>query len=496
MTAVRNSNCTLLNLNESVETQVSVLGTMLDLPISTSLETAVDKMVAAFTFLKCFENLHQPLELRPALQEGVKGKQLSDSLTHHRPLEKWRHPCVRLSENLHIWLDPIQVRIMDSKHPLQVIVGPASTGKTILIQLKIIEKLKNNENVVVILPSATLVSKYQSALKNFNQKKLRIITPDQCRSNHELAKAHVFIDEFCASALDHKDFEDEVKRISNNLIKFMIEAQSYSKLLWITMDFKQGLESKWEFPSSTGVFFLESKYFVKTHLMMFHRCTANALKNYRNFCGPLTDIGHQHQGEPTKDVITKPQSGNNSITAWAEEIKKTFFEETKKGYKEEDVAIIIAVDNADCALLFLELKSIMGQSQIHFEADTLSQEWPVVILCLNDKSSKEFRYVAFSRVIHKVVNVFKPEGGGSETGDDRFRQFTLSLLSINKCNCNIFRSISVEVVGFHQLAWTKSELHIVRHLKIDLDCSIKKLNYWISRLIAGNKDQLEVFSFY
>ncbi len=115
--------------------------------------------------------------------------------------------------------------------------------------------------------------------------------------------------------------------------------------------------------------------------MMFHRCTANVLLNYRDFCGPLAEIGHQIQGEPTEEVITKHQSGKNSIKVWADIVKKTFVEETKKGWKEEDIAIVIVVDNADCALLFFELKSIISDAQIHFETDTLSQEWPVVIVC-------------------------------------------------------------------------------------------------------------------
>ena len=257
------------------------------------------------------------------------------------------------------------------------------------------------------------------------------------------------------------------------------------------MDFKQGLESKLEFPSSKGVHLVETALFAKTHLMLFHRCTENVLKSYRNFCGPLTGIGHQIPGEPTEDVITKPQQGKNSIKVWAEQVKKTFDEQTKNGWMEEDIAIVIVVDNADCVLLFSELKSIMGKNKIYFETDTLSQEWPVVIICLNDQSSKEFSYVAFSRAIFKLINVLKPEGEKKTLDDDRFRQYTLSLLGINKCSPYIFRSILVEMVGFRQLR-TKSEMHVVRHLRIDLDVSIKKLNHWIFYLISGNNDQVEV----
>ncbi len=479
------NNCILLNINDPKCCQT------LQSSVLCERKTVLNKLIAALAFLKCCTKLHS---FKLALREGAKGKELSDSLTHHKHLEKWRHPGVEKSKDLYVWLDPIQVEIMKDKDPIQIIIGPASTGKTILIQLKIIEKLKNNEPVIVILPSSALVLKYRLFFENCNQEKLCIITPDEkdWPSIQRKTKAHVFIDEYCVSALEHKEFEDEIKKLA----KLIIESPSSPILLWITMDFKQGLESKWEFPSSKGVCFLESGLFPKSHLVMFHRCTKNVLLNYRDFCGSLADIGHQNQGEPTKDVITKPKQGKNPIKVWAEKVKKTYYDEqTKKGWKEEDIAIIIVVENADSALLFLELKSIMGTTQIHFETDTLSQEWPVVILCLEGQSSKLRSYVAFSRAIFKVINVLKPEGGGSEAGDDRFRQFTLSLLGINICNRFIFRSILVEMVGFFQLARTQSEMHIVRHLKIDLDNTIKKLNSWIFHLIAENKDQVEVICF-
>jgi hypothetical protein len=40
---------------------------------------------------------------------------------------------------LTIFLDPVQSEIMKDKHRKQMIIGPASTGKTLLIQLKVLE---------------------------------------------------------------------------------------------------------------------------------------------------------------------------------------------------------------------------------------------------------------------------------------------------------------------------------------------------------------------
>ena len=54
------------------------------------------------------------------------------------------------------WLDPNQQEILNNKNPTQIIIGPASTGKTILIQLKVLEILENvnnTENILTLLPN-------------------------------------------------------------------------------------------------------------------------------------------------------------------------------------------------------------------------------------------------------------------------------------------------------------------------------------------------------
>ena len=164
-------------------------------------KTDIDELIAVLTFLKCCTK-HQSFDenkLRLSMLEGAKGKERSVSLTHHNSLEKWNHPDVEYSKDLYIWLDPDQAKVMNHPYHLQIIIGPASTGKTILIQLKILEMLKKNENVLVILPSSTLVSKYQSFFENNITEKLNIVTPGaDWQSILQKTEAHLFVDEFCA----------------------------------------------------------------------------------------------------------------------------------------------------------------------------------------------------------------------------------------------------------------------------------------------------------
>jgi hypothetical protein len=489
--AIKN-NCILLDLNEQIDEQRSFLSSAFENGLTTS-KIIHDKLVAAFAFLKCCSQLNQPFEeekLRVALLEGAKVKELSDDLTHHRPLEKWKHPDVRLSKDLHVWLDPIQVKIMSDKFPKQVIMGPASTGKTILVQLKILEKLKKDDNVVVILPSSFLVVKYRSFYnEHFFPGKLWIGKPDEdWQSVVQKTKSHIFIDEFCSSALEHENFEDEVKDISNSL--------SNSQLLWITMDLKQGLESQWQFPSPKGVFFLDSEFFRKSQLTMIHRCTSNVLKNYFEYCGSLAHIGHQIQGETTQTILAKPQKGKimkKFLTVWALEVKKKFKEQIdRKGYKKEDIAIIIAIDDVDGVLLFQELRSVMGDVSIYFECQTLSHEWPVVIVCSTKIASKQFSYIAFSRAIFKVINVIKPEGE-SESKKYLLSKKLLTVLKINQTNPFLIRPITVDMLGFRQLVQTDTEPCIIfGYLHKDLDGTINKLNHWISVLLKYHKDLRKV----
>ena len=63
-----------------------------------------------------------------------------------------------------IWLDSIQSKIINSGNPRQLIIGPASSGKTLLIQLKVLDLFRRNKasKCLIILPFKQLVQKYQN----------------------------------------------------------------------------------------------------------------------------------------------------------------------------------------------------------------------------------------------------------------------------------------------------------------------------------------------
>ncbi len=61
-----------------------------------------------------------------------------------------------------VWLDPVQVAILDDETKRQVIIGNAATGKTLVIQLKVLELLYDcdDHKILIILPYSKLVQFY------------------------------------------------------------------------------------------------------------------------------------------------------------------------------------------------------------------------------------------------------------------------------------------------------------------------------------------------
>lgn len=93
------------------------------------------------------------------------------------------------------------------------------------------------------------------------------------------------------------------------------------------------------------------------------------------------------QFEGDRHVVIQPvaNESDNVVNVWAYEIEAEVGRQKKKGWKNEDISIILSVNSqysAKCLfLLYLELKSRRIESEILFESQTLSQEWPVVIAC-------------------------------------------------------------------------------------------------------------------
>jgi hypothetical protein len=173
-----------------------------------------------------------------------------------------------------IWLDPIQKAIFDelcgkkdSSEKRFLIIGPASTGKTVLIQLAVLRILIGDaeKKVLIILPDDNLVKKYNKFFENSfldesdQEKSLNEKIPDEnlAKKNETLFEGQkhrerivigkisdadvqkcikkdspdIFIDEFSAVKIGNKTLVDD-------LAKGLGEDQ----LFCATMDFRQNME--------------------------------------------------------------------------------------------------------------------------------------------------------------------------------------------------------------------------------------------------------------
>ncbi len=245
----------LLNITEkSIECTLSKIFSCGDSPRELNLEN----FVAALAFLQSCPTFQsedsQKDNLKKSLLEGAKGMEIVEELKCHHHMKNWNHPeskelCV--SRNIFIWLDPIQSFIMSQPNPCQIITGPASSGKTILVQLKVLELMRHNnsEDVLVILPTSELKEKYQEFFAKHNpgihHEKLVILTSNEfIPQNIPEKNRHIFIDEFCALS----ERSDEFCKIFETLIKH--HSNNPRKLFWITADFKQNQSCLWDIPTA------------------------------------------------------------------------------------------------------------------------------------------------------------------------------------------------------------------------------------------------------
>jgi len=345
--------------------------------------------------------------------------------------------------------------------------------------LKLIEDLRDAE-VLIILPSNELVSKYKEYFEGkISPQSLTFFTPEEDWLSATIQKRpHIFIDEYCASASLDEKFEIKINKISK-----LYSLLNLRQMIWITMDLRQGQKARFQFPSLNSSIPLNSELFDISYLMMFHRCTSNVLKNYRDFCGPLTDIGHQHQGKKNETIRSKCRSGDVSKD-WAKLVEKKMSEQNSKGWRQEDVAIVVVVHDSDSLNLYFKLKSKSFKSQVFLECETLSHEWPVVILCIHDENVIPFCYVGYSRAIFKQITILRPSPKTQE--HPCTEQFIISAIAAlsDITNAKFHQNnILFDMSGFLQSACVVDEIFIVRHLKIYIVDIIKKLNYWITYLI-------------
>jgi hypothetical protein len=222
-------------------------------------------------------------EFEMSQTEGVKASEIVEKISKQQPLSKWKNPEVKPS--LCYWLDPIQSEIMDDSNPYQIIVGPASTGKTLLIQLKVLQMLHKAEKeaVLIILPLQSLKQNYvkffmDCGLQDDCDLFITTIRENWMSLVHQY-NPHVFIDEFAAVWSIEKEVIDEIlKPVKTN-------QQITTKLIWITIDFLQSFEIL-----TLGLPQIQDKHFVETatksHLLLVHRCTKSVFQVWFYFVLP------------------------------------------------------------------------------------------------------------------------------------------------------------------------------------------------------------------
>ncbi len=149
-----------------------------------------------------------------------------------------------------IWLDPIQRAILNDlsgktgPEKRFLIMGPASTGKTVLIQLavlRILEKIPDKnpdknlkQKILIILPDDNLVKKYNNFFEGHESRDRILIgkiSDEGVQKSIREDSPDIFIDEFSAVKIGNKT-------LVNNLVKDLTGEQ----LFCATMDFRQNME--------------------------------------------------------------------------------------------------------------------------------------------------------------------------------------------------------------------------------------------------------------
>ena len=131
-------------------------------------------LLASLMFMKCcsFNIAPEPRvivkekDLEESQREGCKALKIKKMLLSQSPLAKWKNEKVRkkVFGKFVVWLDPVQVAILDDETKRQIIIGNAATGKTLVIQLKVLELLHDSDDhkILIILPYSKLVQFYDS----------------------------------------------------------------------------------------------------------------------------------------------------------------------------------------------------------------------------------------------------------------------------------------------------------------------------------------------
>jgi hypothetical protein len=209
------------------------------------------------------------------------------------------------TNSLFIWLDPFQMKIFKDPNPHQVVKGPASTGKTILVQLKVLQILRRDPltcKVIILLPFERLVDKFKLFFQNAGVEtdghNLLIATPNDPQLDEFIRtkNPHLFIDEYSAVIARKAQFSATLNNYLRNIPQ--------SKYMWITVDIKQSLDA-----ASEGNYLAEdlTKVSMKTekHLLTVHRCVDNVFQQFRHHCDSNVQLGHQYKGSQGRVLLVQ-----------------------------------------------------------------------------------------------------------------------------------------------------------------------------------------------
>lgn len=220
-------------------------------------------------------------EIEKLQNEGIKGSEIIDKITKQESLKKWKNPQVKQPGTYFCyWLDPIQSEIMDDSNPYQIIVGPASTGKTVLIQQKAYQILQKDTStaILIILPLNILKMKYIQFFKDSGfmviNKVFVMTIEEDWKTVIKAHNPHVFIDEFAAIQSMEEGFLNKILELAR---KHQQLKGICNRLIWLAIDFHQSYDIL-----TLGLPQVEDKEFIerasKRHLLLVHRCTIQVFK--------------------------------------------------------------------------------------------------------------------------------------------------------------------------------------------------------------------------
>ena len=280
-----------------------------------------------------------------------------------------------------IWLDPTQAKVLKENYRRHIIRGPASTGKTILLQLKVLQLIKSSkdEKILILLPFQALVDKYKSFFEKsglrVDDESFVVAIPQERKLEKfiEQNQPHVFIDEFTA--------------VWSGKSLFTSKLQSYlegeipdSKLFWITIDHKQSLDVFESDYLSSDLMKCAMKNAFETDLLIVHRCTKRVFERYKHFCGQMVALGHQWQGNQTTTCDTP-----RNLMELANEVSSSINKKLDEGWRKKDICIIFpfAMESLVLIHLYILLQMMNFGVKMVTQEESLSQEWPIVIVCGN-----------------------------------------------------------------------------------------------------------------